>query len=103
LTTVTFIPTSRLASIGEGVFSNTPLTSITIPTSVTSIGSIAFQVCTALTSITIPNSVTSIIGDAFLNSGLKNVTIANNQLAGITSPAPSVAFFGVTVQTFAPI
>ena len=36
------------------------LTSITIPDSVTSIGSSAFNTCTGLTSITIPDSVTSI-------------------------------------------
>ncbi|MGN1319267.1 MAG: leucine-rich repeat domain-containing protein, partial [Lachnospirales bacterium] len=36
------------------------LTSITIPSSVTSIGGWAFENCSSLTSITIPNSVTSI-------------------------------------------
>ena len=41
------------------------LTSITIPNSVTSIGSSAFSGCNGLTSITIPNSVTSIGGDVF--------------------------------------
>jgi len=41
------------------------LTSVTIPSSVTSIGSNAFYGCSLLTSITIPNSVTSIGGSAF--------------------------------------
>ncbi len=41
---------------------------ITIPESVTSIGSSAFYNCTSLTSIAIPNSVTSIGGDAFGNT-----------------------------------
>ena len=40
-------------------------TSITIPSSVTSIGDSAFSNCTSLTSITIPSSVTSIGDDAF--------------------------------------
>ena len=43
------------------------LTSITIPDSVTSIGSYAFSGCTSLTSITIPDDVTSIGRYAFRN------------------------------------
>ena len=55
------------------------LTSVTIPTSVTSIGGYAFVNCTGLTSVTIPNSVTSIGGYAFENcSGLTSVTIPNS-------------------------
>ena len=40
-------------------------TSVTIPDSVTSIGSYAFRDCTSLTSVTIPDSVTSIGWYAF--------------------------------------
>ena len=43
----------------------TGLTSVTIPDSVTSIGSAAFKGCTGLTSVTIPDSVTSIGSYAF--------------------------------------
>ena len=43
------------------------LTSVTIPDSVTSIGSSAFSGCSGLTSITIPDSVTSIGDSAFLS------------------------------------
>lgn len=54
-----------LTSIGDYAFLNcTGLTSITIPESVTRIGSDAFQ-CNGLTSITIPESVTSIGNGAF--------------------------------------
>ena len=49
------------------------LTSITIPDSVTSIGSRAFSGCTGLTSITIPDNVTTIGYEAF--SGCTNLTI----------------------------
>jgi len=51
--------------------------SVTIPSSVTSIGRGAFQFCTSLTSITIPASVTAIVDNAFLFCiNLTSVTIA---------------------------
>ena len=52
------------------------LTSLTIPSGVTSIGRNAFDGCSGLTSMTIPSSVTSIGGAAFDNcSGLTSLTI----------------------------
>ena len=77
LTSVT-IPDS-LTSIGSSAFYNcSGLTSITIPDSVTSIGSSAFRGCTGLTSITIPDSVTSIGSYAFYNcTGLTSVAIGD--------------------------
>ena len=50
------------------------LTSLTIPSSVTSIGNSAFSGCSGLTSFTIPSSVTSIGSKAFSGcSGLTNL------------------------------
>ena len=64
LTSVTLPIT--LTSIGTNAFTNcNGLTTLTIPTSVTSIGSFAFYFCAGLTSITIPKNVTSIGGYAF--------------------------------------
>ena len=66
LTSVT-IPDS-VTSIGSSAFYGcTSLTSVTIPDGVTSIGEFAFDHCTSLTSVAIPNSVTSIGRGAFSN------------------------------------
>ena len=55
------------------------LTSITIPDSVTTIGSSAFSGCGSLTSIIIPDSVTSIGDGAFHGcTGLANITIPDS-------------------------
>jgi hypothetical protein len=54
------------------------MTSLTIPSSVTSIGDYAFEYCTGLTNVTIPNSVLSIGEFAFFQcSGLISVTVGN--------------------------
>jgi len=70
----------------------TSLTSLTIPNSVTSIGSSAFRGATSLTSLTIPNSVTS-IGDYAFNgaSALTSLTIP----ISVTTLGIN-AFFGLT-------
>ena len=51
-----------VASLGESFYGCSGLTSITIPSSVTSLGNSCFAYCSGLTSITIPSSVTS-LGD----------------------------------------
>ena len=73
------IPNS-VTSIGSYAFNLcSGLTSVTIPNSVTSIGQSAFNRCKGLTSITIPNSVTSIGGWAFSEcTYLTSVTIPNS-------------------------
>ena len=68
---------TRLKSLEEGAFmNNIALTSITLPNSITSIGSSAFSGCTGLTSLTIPNAVTSIGAQSFFGcSGLTSIII----------------------------
>ena len=61
---------STIVTIGARAFSSCyALVTIDIPNSVTSIGNSAFDSCTRLTSITIPNSVTSIGNSAFHHCG----------------------------------
>ena len=72
------IPNS-VTSIGSYAFYRTSLSSITIPNSVTSIEDYAFFTCFSLSSITIPNSVTSIGNSAFYKcSSLSSITIPNS-------------------------
>ena len=55
------------------------LTSITIPSSVTSLGDRCFSYCRGLTSITIPSSVTSLGDECFCDcSGLTSITIPSS-------------------------
>jgi hypothetical protein len=61
----TFIIPNTVTDIDNDAFYFASLTNITIPNSVTRIGSYAFSWCSQLTSITIPNSVTSIGVGAF--------------------------------------
>ena len=78
LTSVT-IPSS-VTSIGGSAFEGcSGLTSLIIPSSVTSIGGSAFKGCSGLTSLTIPSSVTSIGSYVFENcSGLTSITIPSS-------------------------
>lgn len=68
-----------VVEIGREAFLDcTMLTSITIPSSITSIDWYAFSGCTGLTSITIPDSVTTIDWFAFYGcTNLATVTIGN--------------------------
>ena len=76
--TVTFASGSSLTTIGAEAFSETKLSSISIPASVTSIDWYAFNSCT-LTTVSIPASVTS-IGEGAFNGceDLTTVTLNSN-------------------------
>lgn len=55
-----------VTTISDHAFTSTNISSITWPTTVTTIGGVAFANCSNLGSVTIPGSVTTIEGGAFL-------------------------------------
>lgn len=70
---------SNATQIGTDAFNGSGITSVTIPDTVTSIGSQAFKWCSGLTSVTIPSSVTTIGNYAFQKcTGLTSVTLSGN-------------------------
>lgn len=92
---------STVKIIASGAFYGSNLTSITIPSSVTSIGSSAFYKCSKLTSIAIPSGITSIEDYTFYScSKLTSITIPSsvtsigNSAFCYCSGLTSVVFFG---------
>ncbi|MCL2013532.1 MAG: leucine-rich repeat protein [Oscillospiraceae bacterium] len=68
-----------VTSIGTGVFEGKTIVTVTIPSSITSIGNEAFRDCAGLTSVTIPSSVISIGHSAFRGCAwLTSITIPNS-------------------------
>ncbi|MDD7754208.1 MAG: leucine-rich repeat domain-containing protein, partial [Clostridiales bacterium] len=72
---------SSLRSIGEHSFSETNISTITIPEGVTSIGNSCFKKCRSLTSIELPSSLINIGDEAFCNTHISTITIPE----GVTS------------------
>ena len=87
---------SGVTSIGNSAFSGcSGLTSLTLPSGVTSIGEDAFAGCSGLTSLTLPSGVTSIDYQTFYGcSGLTSLTLPS----GVTSIS-SYAFYGCSGLT----
>ena len=66
---------STVKSIGTGAFQNcTELTSVSLPSGLTSLGNVAFKNCQSLTSVSIPSSLGSIGAGAF--QGCSSLTSA---------------------------
>lgn len=76
LTTIDFEAGSTLNTIAEAAFQNIPLTSITIPDSVTEIGIYQFWVSNSLTSVVLPKNLAVLRAYVFGNmSGLTSITL----------------------------
>ena len=90
-----------VASLGSNCFSGSGLTSITIPSSVTSLGEACFSLCSGLTSITIPSSVTS-LGDLcfFGCSSLTSITIPSSVTSlGVACFSACVSLTSITIPS----
>jgi len=99
ITTVT-IP-STVTSISEGAFSGcTNLTTVTIPNNITSLGINSFKDCTNLQTITIPSSISSVPNGAF--SGC--TSLATIQLPSTLTTIGNNAFAGcASLNSLGPI
>lgn len=73
LTDITF--ETGITKIADYQFAGSPIKSITIPGTVTTVGMSAFSDCANLTAIDLPSSVTEIDGYAFSSTGLTAVTL----------------------------
>jgi hypothetical protein len=83
LTSIT-IPNSVTGIGSQAFYGCSSLTNITIPDSITSIGESAFESCSSLTTITIPNSVRNIRSYAFANcNGLIGTLTIPNSITGL--------------------
>jgi hypothetical protein len=85
---------SSVTSLGDGVFYRTGLTNLIIPNSVTNIGIACFQGSTNLKTITLPSNITNISGHMFAWCKLQNINIPPS----VKSIGPR-AFWGNTTLT----
>ena len=86
-TSITFAEGSELESIGDRAFRGCDITTLTLPSTVKSLGHTVFQACDSLVSVEIPASVTEIQTDTFdeyfdadANEGEGNVTFAEGSI-----------------------
>lgn len=70
--------TYKVTSIDSHAFDDSDVVSVTLPNTITSIGSNAFTCSNLLTTINIPSSVTLIGSGAFYGTGIKDPIIVNN-------------------------
>ena len=67
-----------ITTIGDHLFSDSKISSITLSNNITSIGNYAFENTSNLTEIQIPSSVTKIGRQAFASTALQNISIGKN-------------------------
>ncbi len=71
---------STVTSLGTSAFDNTGLTEVTLPESLQTMGNYVFLNCTSLTDVTIPATVTSIGVDCFKGCSLTSLTITGETM-----------------------
>jgi hypothetical protein len=69
------------SELGGYMLTSTPVTSIILPDTVTSIGGSCFFYCTSLTDITLPNSLLSLGNFCFYGCPITSITLPNSLLS----------------------
>lgn len=82
---------SSVTNIGDEAFKECMLTTLSIPSNVTSIGTASFQFCSKLNSVTMPSSVTSIGEYAFDGCPIETLNVDNEKFC-------SAEFFGKNLK-----
>ena len=88
---------SGITSIGAEAFSESSLTSVTFPNNLSHIGNKAFYRCTGLKILKIPNSVTSIGSNAFTGCGGTSLSVTCP--ASVVSCIPKSNLISITITS----
>lgn len=94
---------STLTSIGNGSFMNTSIPSVSLPSSLSEIGSEAFSGCTSFKTLTLPSNLGYIDWDAFAGcTNLSSVTVNSRDLdcygSDVFENAGDLTTGGITVK-----
>jgi len=98
LTTPFTIPSS-VTSIYSGAFSGSQISSIIIPSTITTFGNKAFYSCTGLTSVSIPASITTFGNQSFFScTGLTSVNLETGlQIIGVEAFQSCIGLTSVSI------
>ena len=93
-----FLP-ENLKEIGERAFSNSALSEISIPDSITQLSAFVFESCKKLVSVQLPETLVSIDAGAFMNcASLKNIVLPKNLLSIGNNAFDSSALTEITLH-----
>ncbi len=92
LASAEFVKDGELTTLGDGVFQKTALSAVELPKNVSKIGKDVFSQCLSLTSVSLPDSVTS-LGTVFVDCyNLQTISVYSSSQTPTLSAESSVLF-----------